>query len=118
MRASVYFNGRLVAFTHLQQGDVTMGHVYGALVPTEAYYNELQPATWQMFGSTGYTNLEWERLNITVQLANGVWLLPLGGCTIDDIPELPEEPKRIDIAGLSAEVAERYFKGINHDQEP
>ena len=44
------------------------------------------------------------RCGLTHDLDNGYFLFPCGGYTIDDIPDLPNEPKRIDIAGVNLDI--------------
>jgi hypothetical protein len=48
-------------------------------------------------------------LRLNVQLENGVFLFPQGGYTIDDIKELPDEPKRIEIAGVNSKIIQDFF---------
>jgi hypothetical protein len=51
-------------------------------------------------------------LNINVQLENGYFLYSIGGYTFDDAEELPDETKRIDIAGLFRHVIEDFFQAV------
>lgn len=46
---------------------------------------------------------------LNVQLENRVFLFPQGGYTIDDIKELPSEPKRIDIARVDNKILQDFL---------
>ena len=57
--------------------------------------------TFGIFWATTKPDYEkWYSLRFNAQLDNGFFLFPCGGYTFDDIPDLPDEPKRIDIAGI------------------
>ena len=110
MTASVYSNKLLIGHTDLQVGDASMGCVFGDFIPTDNYYNFVQKSVWE-FWSTNKPNYEkWDALKINVQLVNGYFLYPIGGYTFDDVEELPNEAKRIDIAGLYRHVIEDFFQ--------
>jgi hypothetical protein len=110
MTASVYSNKLLIGHTDLQVGDVSMSCVFGDFIPTDHYYNFVQKSVWE-FWSTNNPNYEkWKALKINVQLVNGYFLYPIGGYTFEDAEELPNEPKRITIAGLYRHVIEDFFQ--------
>jgi hypothetical protein len=44
-----------------------------------------------------------------VQLDNGFYLHPVGGLTFDNIKEMPSEPIRIDIAGISSQIIDDFM---------
>lgn len=44
-----------------------------------------------------------------MQLDNGCFVFACGGFTIEDSKELPDEPKRIDIAGVDKYIIEDYI---------
>ncbi len=110
MRADVYSNEILIGTTDLKLGDESMGCVYGEFVPNQNYFNKVQEIVWK-FWETGKPNFqEWDLLRLNVQLENGYFLYPIGGYTIDDIEDLREEPKQINIAGLYRHVIDDFFK--------
>jgi hypothetical protein len=112
MPASIYSNTLLIGHTDLQVGDESMGCVFGEFTPTENYYKFVQKSVWE-FWSTDKPNYQrWDALKINVQLVNGYFLYPIGGYTFDDVEEFPEEPKRIDIAGLYRHVIEDFFQTV------
>lgn len=110
MRADVYSNEILIGTTDLKLGDESMGCVYGEFVPNQNYFNKVQEIVWK-FWETGKPNFqEWDLLRLNVKLENGYFLYPIGGYTIDDIEDLREEPKQINIAGLYRHVIDDFFK--------
>ncbi|MFC0518052.1 hypothetical protein ACFFGT_27810 [Mucilaginibacter angelicae] len=48
-------------------------------------------------------------LKLSVQLDNDCFLFAAGGITFDDLKELPDEPKRIDIAGTDRYIIEDFI---------
>jgi hypothetical protein len=99
----------LIGQADLQVGDKSMGFVYGVLVPNEYYYKNIQKHVWE-FCLAGKPDFDkWHALNFNAQLENGWFLCPAGGYAISDLPDLPDEPKQIDIAGISQDVIEGYF---------
>lgn len=110
MTASVYSNKLLIGHTELQVSDVSMGCVSGDFIPTDNYYNYVQKFVWEFWSTNKPDYTKWHSLNINVQLENGYFLYPIGGYTFEDVEELPNEPKRIDIAGLFRHVIEDFFQ--------
>jgi hypothetical protein len=109
MKAKIYSHKELIGTTELIIGDESMGCVYGDIVPTETYYKAIQKKVWELWATRKPDYKKWYSLRLNTQLENGYFLFPAGGYTIDDIPELPNEPKRIDIAGLDKHVIEDFF---------
>jgi hypothetical protein len=110
MTASIYSNTLLIGHSDLQVGDVSMSCVFGDFIPTDNYYNVVQKSVWEFWSTNKPDYEKWHSLNINVQLENGYFLYPIGGYTFDDAEELPDETKRIDIAGLFRHVIEDFFQ--------
>lgn len=110
MRANIYANLTLIGHTDLLIGDESMGHLYGEFIPTPPYYTEVQGQVWKLGQLTITEDNQWPSLNLNAQLANGYFLFPQGGYTIDDSPDYPHEPKRIDIAGVAAAIIDDFVK--------
>lgn len=81
-----------------------MGGVFGDFTPTPLYIDSVQKSVWEFWKTNKPDYKKWYALRLNVQLENGVFLFPEGGYTIDDIPELPDEPKRIDINGIDGKI--------------
>lgn len=109
MNAKVFSHRHLIGTTELQVGDKTMGGVFGNLVPTAYYFDNIQEAVWEFWQTNKPDYKKWYSLRINVQLENGIFLFPQGGYTIDDIKELPNEPKRIDIVGVDNKVLQDFL---------
>lgn len=109
MKAKIYSLRQLIGTTDLQIGDETMGCVFGNFVPTDAYLKSIQKCVWEFWATNEPDNKKWHSLRFNVQLDNGYFLYPVGGYTFDDSPDFPDEPKRIDIAGLDRHVIEDFF---------
>ena len=110
MRADIYSNETLIGTTELKLGDESMGCVYGKFAPNQNYFDKVQKIVWRFWETDKPNFQEWNSLRLNVQLENGYFLYPIGGYTIDDIEDLKEEPKRIDIAGLYRHVIDDFFK--------
>lgn len=109
MKAKIYSHTRLIGTSNLQIGDENMGCVFGQFIPNENYFKYVQKNVW-IFWKTNKTDYrKWNSLRFNVQLDNGYFLYPVGGYTFDDNPSLPNEPKRIDIAGIDRHVIEDFF---------
>jgi len=104
VKAKIFSHRQLIGTTDLQIGDETMGGVFGDFVPTELYFDEIQKSVWKFWQTNKPDYQKWYSLRLNVQLENGIFLCPQGGYTIDDIKELPDEPKRIDIAGIHHKI--------------
>jgi len=110
MKASVYTHTTLIGHTDLKPGDVSMGGLYGEFLPNEHYFTKVQPAVWRFWAAGKPDYKEWSELRLNVQLENGCFLFPLGGYTIDDAPEFPDESLRIDAAGVYRFIIEDFFE--------
>ncbi len=86
-----------------------MSCLYGDIILTDTYYKKIQKSVWEFWATNKPDYIKWHSLRLNVQLENGYFLFPEGGYTIDDIQELPDEPKRIDIAGIDSRIIEDYF---------
>ncbi|MBC8109512.1 MAG: hypothetical protein H7Y04_00470 [Verrucomicrobia bacterium] len=108
-KAKVYSHTNLIGTAELQLGDKSMGCVYGELLPTDYYYNNIQKSVWEFWKSSNPDYKKWHSLRFNVQLDNGYFLYAAGGFTFDDAREFPNEPKKIDIAGLDEYVIKEFF---------
>mgnify|MGYP007026482360 CR=1 FL=1 len=88
----------------MQVGDESMGCVFGQFIPNDNYFKDIQKFVWDFWATNKPDYEKWHSLRFNAQLDNGFFLFPCGGYTIDDIPDLPEEPKRIDIAGIDLKL--------------
>lgn len=109
MKAFIYSNQQLIGFAYLMKGDITMGGVYGEFHPNKHYTIAVQEIVRKINASLQLQNDHWSRLQLHAQLENGYRLEPIGGITLDDTAELPDEPIRIDIAGLDSQIIHTYF---------
>ena len=109
MKAKVYSHTKLIGTTNLQVGDKSMGGLFGVFIPTDEYFKSVQKSVWDFWKTNKPDYKKWYSLRFNVQLENGLFLFPQGGYTIDDIKELPDEPKRIDIAGIDSKIIDDFF---------
>lgn len=94
MKATVYSHTKPLGTIEMKIIDESMGVVGGFLTPNKNYLS-LQ----QIFRkSGGRYNEELQQLNLNVQLENGCYLHPLGGYSIYDIEDFPDEIS-VDIVG-------------------
>lgn len=110
MTASVYSNTTLIGHANLQAGDESLGYLFGDFIPTDNYYKFVQKSVWDFWTATKPDYKKWHSMNFNVQLENGYFLYPIGGYTFNDAEQLPEETKRIDIAGLFRHVIDDFFQ--------
>lgn len=108
MKAFIYANQQLIGFANLIKGDITMGGLYGEFHPNEYYKLVIQRIVHQI-NTLKLQGDKWTGLQLHAQLENGYRLEPVGGITLDDIAELPDEPIRIDIAGVDTQIIQTYF---------
>jgi hypothetical protein len=99
----------LIGHTELKAGDISMGGVYGEFIPNDNYFKYIQKYVWDFWTAKNPDNKIWDSLRFTVQLENGFYLHPVGGYTFDNIREMPNEPIRIDIAGLSPQIIDDFI---------
>lgn len=109
MKAKIFSHRQLIGTTDLQVGDESMGGIFGDFIPTEFYYDSIQKSVWEFWEINKPDYEKWNSLRLNVRLENGIFLFPQGGYTIDDIKELRNEPKRIDIAGIDNRIINDYF---------
>jgi len=109
MKAFVYSNLDLIGETNLQIGDESMGGLFGTFIPNEVYFEKIQKSVWEFWEKPAPDYDKWQPLRFNVQLGDGYFLHPIGGYTIDDSPEFPNEPKRIDMGGIGRNVIEDFF---------
>jgi hypothetical protein len=104
MKATIYSHNIIIGSADLQVGDESMGCVFGQFFPNEYYFNNIQKKVWEFWANNKPDYIKWYSLRFNVKLDNGFFLFPCGGYTIDDILELPNEPKRIDIGGINLDI--------------
>lgn len=109
MKAKIYSHTQLIGTTDLKVGDETMGGVFGDFLPTEFYFDKIQKSVWEFWQTNKPNYQKWDALRLNVRLENGVFLFPQGGCTIDDIKKMPNEPKRIDITGVDNKIVKDFL---------
>jgi len=110
VKAQVFSHIQLIGTTDLEVGDESMGEVYGNFVPTKYYFDNIQKSVWEFWQTNKTDYKKWHSLRLNVQLENGLFLFPHGGYTIDDIIEIPNEPKRIDIVGVDSKVLQDFLQ--------
>jgi len=86
-----------------------MGCVYGEFIPNEKYFQSIQKSVWDFWKTNKPDYEKWYSLRFNIQLENGYFLFAAGGITFDDIQDLPNEPTRVDIAGLDRTVFQDFF---------
>lgn len=109
MKAKVFSHHQLIGTTELQIGDEAMGGLFGEFMPTALYYEKVQKHVWGVWNTNEPNYKKWHSLRFNVQLENGVFLFPQGGYTIDDVEQLPNEPKRIDIVGVDHTIIQDFL---------
>ena len=110
MKAKIFSHEQLIGTTELQIGDESMGTIFGNFIPTEFYFDKIQNTVWEFWQTTQPDYKKWHSLRLNVQLENGVFLFPQGGYTIDDIKELSNEPKRINILGVGSKILQDFLQ--------
>ena len=109
MNATVFSHSNIIGKTDLIIGDASMGHVFGLFIPNEYYFAHIQQDVWKIYDNTKPNYGKWDMLGLVIELETGYKLNPEGGITIDDIEDLPDEPKQVDISGLHWQVINNYF---------
>ena len=110
MNATIYSGKKIIGTAELQIGDESMGGIFGRFVPNENYYNDIQKYVWEFWTTNKPDYERWYSLRFNVKLDNGFFLFPYGGYTFDDSPNFPDQPKRIDIAGIDINLL-RFSNG-------
>lgn len=109
MKANIFSHKQLIGTTDLQVGDESMGGIFGEFTPTEIYFDKIQKYVWEFWQSNKPDYQRLYSLRLNVQLENGLFLFPQDGYIIDDIAELPNEPKRLDIVGVDSKIIQDFF---------
>jgi len=109
LKAKIFSHHQLIGTTELQVGDESMGGLFGEFVPTALYFDKVQRQVWKFWNTHQPDYKKWYPLRFNVQLENGAFLFPQGGYTIDDIEELPNEPKQINIAGADQDIIRDFL---------
>lgn len=109
MKAKVFSHHQLIGTAELKVGDEAMGVLFGEFIPTALYFNKVQKQVWKFWETPQPSYKKWHSLKFNVQLENGVFLFPQGGYTINDIEELPNEPKQINIAGANQTIIQDFL---------
>ena len=76
-------------------------------------FTAIQKSVWEFWGTNKPNYKKWHSLRLNAQLENGYFIYPIGGYTFEDSEELPDEPKRIEIAGVFRHIIEDYFKSTS-----
>jgi hypothetical protein len=109
LKANIYSHTVLIGTAELYIGDESMGCVFGEFIPENNYYQSTQKLIWDFWKAKKSDYKKIISLRLNAQLENGYFLYPVGGITIEDSRELPNEPKLIDIAGLDRHVINDFF---------
>jgi len=107
--AVIYSYDKIIGSAKLEAGDFSMGGLFGYFTPTQTYFEQIQQHAQKFLNTNGQNLKEWQALRLNIQLENGLFLLPIGGITIEDSEELPEAPKRIDLAGVDTKIIEDFI---------
>jgi hypothetical protein len=107
--AVIYSYDKIIGSAKLEAGDFSMGGLYGYFNPNQTYFAQIQQHAQEFLNTNGQNLKEWLALRLNIQLENGLFLFPIGGITIEDSEELPEEPKRIDLAGVDTKIIEDFI---------
>ncbi|MDO4228900.1 MAG: hypothetical protein Q4C98_03735 [Capnocytophaga sp.] len=108
--AIIYAKTQEIGKAMLSVGDFTMGGVVGEFYPNAFYSTHIQPLIWEFWDKDHQNQHSFfcDQLQLTVQLANGLFLLPLGGVWIVDF--LSDEPyKHLEMSGVNTWVIENYL---------
>ncbi|MDO5106151.1 hypothetical protein [Capnocytophaga sp.] len=109
-KAKIYSKTQEIGEAVLSVGDFTMGGIVGKFYPNEYYIAEIQPLVWKYWDNYEQDQQSFfsDKLQLEVQLENGLFLLPLGGIFLEDF--LDEEPsKRLEISGVDTFLIEKYI---------
>ncbi|MEQ8531731.1 MAG: hypothetical protein RIB86_07755 [Imperialibacter sp.] len=106
MNATIYSRSTIIGTADLQVGDESMGCVFGHFIPNDNYFKDIQKFVWEFWTTSNPDYEAWCGLRLNARLDNGYFLFPSGGYTIEDVQDLPDEPKRIDLAGVNLDILE------------
>lgn len=105
----IYSYDKIIGSAKLEAGDLSMGGLYGDFNPNQTYLAQIQQHAWEFLNTNGQNLKEWQALRLNIQLENGLFLLATGGPMIEDSEELPEEPKKIHLAGVDTKIIEDFI---------
>ncbi len=105
----IYSYDKIIGSAKLEAGDLSMGGLYGDFNPNQTYLAQIQQHAWEFLNTNGQNLKEWQALRLNIQLENGLFLLATGGLMIEDSEELPEEPKKIHLAGVDTKIIEDFI---------
>jgi len=105
MEANFYAQETLIGRVILRVIDASMGVVGGTLIPTDAYF----PLRSTFQENEGKYTEQLVALRLNLQLSNGCFVYPIGGFSIVDIPEFPDEIT-LDILGVYRHIMADYFE--------
>lgn len=109
-KAKIYSKTQEIGEAVLSVGDFTMGGIVGEFYPNEYYITEIQPLVWKCWDNHEQDQQSFflDKLQLEVQLENGLFLLPLGGIFLEDF--LDEElTKRLEMSGVDTFLIEKYI---------
>ncbi|WP_217607244.1 hypothetical protein [Chitinophaga sp. GbtcB8] len=106
MEANFYAQEVLIGTVTLRIIDASMGVIGGTLIPTNAY----SPFRSIFQESEGKYTEQLVSLHLNLQLSNGCFVYPIGGFSIVDLPEFPNEITS-DILGVYQHIMADYFEG-------
>lgn len=105
----IYSYDKIIGSAKLEAGDLSMGGLHGDFNPNQTYLAQIQQHAWEFLNTNGQNLKEWQALRLNIQLENGLFLLATGGLMIEDSEELPEEPKKIHLAGVDTKIIEDFI---------
>ncbi len=105
----IYSYDKIIGSAKLEAGDLSMGGLHGDFNPNQTYLAQIQQHAWEFLNTNGQNLKEWQTLRLNIQLENGLFLLATGGLMIEDSEELPEEPKKIHLAGVDTKIIEDFI---------
>ena len=109
MKANIYSHQHLIGEVDLQIGDYTMGGLYGVFTPTDFYIKKIQKTLW-LFNNTIEKDFSvLKSLKLKVQLEDGNEIEGVGGITIEDYPEMCNEPIELWILGVDTSLIDILF---------
>lgn len=109
-KAKIYSKTQEIGEAVLSVGDFTMGGIVGEFYPNEYYITQIQPLVWKFWDNYNADPSSFfsDKLQLEVQLENGLFLLPLGGIFLEDF--LDKEPtKRLEMSGVDTFFIENYI---------
>ncbi|NEO84584.1 MAG: hypothetical protein F6J87_10075 [Spirulina sp. SIO3F2] len=103
VKYKIYANEELIGESELERGDSPMGVAFGAMEPTENYWQYQAIIRKQDFDTI-------EKLNLQVRTEQDFALEPCVGVGIEDLSEEADETLiEIAIVGLERALYEKYF---------